>query len=283
MSAYSSAAAQFLATATDKPSDRTSFETAPTAGSSLALMDEEESANDYWNDDDWVPLNKNGTQRTPNQIRGELQRYLDKCGMTQGSVLTRMGVSSNSFRRFMDPANYKNMWSAVENGTYWAAAKMLEEERMKPKPKATASAKRKAADMTGSGTAKKSKTQAKAEVIELMQRIMAVEGTSAVVYDSCPEVVKKIKAFLAMDGVTKSDFCAFALGGLQTVQLNRFLLAKHQDGAGMVAYERAYTFFEKKRVLEGAPKSKARIKNEADLPAGFSLSKPRNWIYVFAK
>ena len=72
------------------------------------------------------------------------------------------------------------------------------------------------------------------------------------------------------------------LGGLQAVQLNKFLLAKRQDGAGMSAYQRAWSLFEKKRVLEGAPKTKARIKNEAEHPAGFELSKPRThmWVYV---
>ena len=101
------------------------------------------------------------------------------------------------------------MWSATENGTYWAAAKLLEEERTKPKATA-ASGKRKASDMTEFAAPKKSKTQAKIEAIELMQRIMAVTGTNQSVYDSGPEVVKKIKAFLEVEGVTKSDYCAIA-------------------------------------------------------------------------
>ena len=278
MSMHSSAATQFLAAAADKLSDRISFETAPTAASSHAPSladhdDDEEPADDFdyhngWvplNHNGWVPLNKNGTQRNPNQIRGELQRYLDKYGQTQASVLMRMGVSGHSLRKFMDPKNYKNMWSAVQNETYWAGAKLLEEERTKPK--AAASRKRKANDTTESSVPKKSKTQAKTEAIELMQRIMAVTGTNQAVYDSGPEVVKKIKAFLEVEGVTKSDFCNIALGGLQAVQLNKFLLAKHQDGAGMSAYQRAWSFFEKKRVWMAlrSPRLASRMRRSARL------------------
>ena len=68
----------------------------------MAIQDED-SGDDFDYHNGWVPLNKNGEERTPNQIRGELQRYLDKCGETQASVLARMGVNSSSFRRFMDP------------------------------------------------------------------------------------------------------------------------------------------------------------------------------------
>jgi hypothetical protein len=175
-----------------------------------SLQTEEEEEEHYWDREGWIPLNKNGTQRTPNQIRGELQRYIDKCGSTQSAVLDRMGVNSNSFRRFMDPKSYKNMWSACDNGTYWAAARLLEKERNKPK----ASVKRKAAAVgsaSGEGnSSKKSKKEAKSDAISLMQSIMGVTGVNdEVVHDSCPELVKKIKTFLEMDGVTKSDFCRY--------------------------------------------------------------------------
>jgi hypothetical protein len=71
------------------------------------------------------------------------------------------------------------------------------------------------------------------------------------------------------------------MGGIQSLQLDRFLMAKHQDGAGMVAYPRAWAFFEKKRLMDGAPKSKARLKNEAEHPLGFRLSKPPTHMWVF--
>ena len=32
-----------------------------------------------WESDDWIPIEKSGKQKTPNKIRGELQRYIDAC------------------------------------------------------------------------------------------------------------------------------------------------------------------------------------------------------------
>ncbi|GKY92535.1 hypothetical protein MPSEU_000223800 [Mayamaea pseudoterrestris] len=289
MSSISEAASRLLGDAWTKPSDRSSTETAltstsTTASSFASANDNGPEENDYWNDDDWVPVNKNGTQRSPNQIRNEFQRYLDKCGMTQTTILSRIGVNSNSFRKFMNPKTYKNPWSAVENGTYWAAARLLEEERMKPKASSATGTKRKANDSAGGAEAKKSKAQAKSDAMALMQRIMAVENVNErAVYDSCPEVIKKIKTFLEMDGVTKSDFCSYCLD-VQPAQLNKFLMTKQQDGAGQAVYHLAWTFFEKKRLLDGEPKSKARIKNESEHPRGFDLARPRThmWVYVGA-
>ena len=62
--------------------------------------------------------------------------------------------------------------------------------------------------------------------------------------------------------------------------LNPFLMSKKQDKAGSIAYRRAWVFFEKKRLMEGEKKSKARVKNEAAHPDGFSLDPPtRNCLY----
>ena len=41
----------------------------------------------------------------------------------------KMGVNNNTFRRFMDPKTYKDQWSGLQNGTYWAGARLLEEAR----------------------------------------------------------------------------------------------------------------------------------------------------------
>lgn len=39
-------------------------------------------------------------------------------------IIKRMGVSSSSFQKFMDPTTLMG-WDATKNGTYWAAAKLL--------------------------------------------------------------------------------------------------------------------------------------------------------------
>jgi len=129
---------------------------------------------------------------------------------------------------------------------------------------------------SNSGEIKKTHAEVQLEALTLLRTITSVEGVpDGIVYDSCPELVKKIKAFLARDGMTKSNFM-LALGGLNSNSLNTFLAGKRQDQAGNVTYRRAYVFFEKLRILEGKPKSSARIGNEIEHPYGFSLEKPRN-------
>lgn len=91
----------------------------------------------------------------------------------------------------------------------------------------------------------------------------------------------QIKDFLKQDGVTKAAFCR-ALGDINQNSLNPFLMGKKQDQCGTVAYPRAYRFFEKKRILDGEPKSARRRKNEAEHPNGFSLVKERasKWVLM---
>ena len=64
------------------------------------------------------------------------------------------------------------------------------------------------------------------------------------------------------------------MGDLNHNSVNRFLKTKDQAGAGMVAYERAYEFFERMRILENRPKTQERIQNEMLQPEGFVLKNP---------
>lgn len=66
--------------------------------------DEEEAALPYYEEPDWIPvMPKSGKQRSPNQIRNELQRYIDKTpGVTQTSLARDvLDVSGNSMSKFM--------------------------------------------------------------------------------------------------------------------------------------------------------------------------------------
>eukprot|EP00986_Skeletonema_menzelii_P003928 scaffold1277_cov137-Skeletonema_menzelii.AAC.11 len=223
-----------------------------------------EEDDDYtmsWEQDGWVPLTKSGKQKSPNQIRNELQRYIDQCKANgtsnQTRIIERMGVNSNSFRKFMDPSTYTNQWNATTNGTYWAAAKLLAKvayEKELAKATGGSGSKRKStrddydsddydyvqaeANATkryksNSGEIKKTRAEVQLEALTLIQNIISVHvPDDGIVYDSCPELVKKIKAFLARDGMTK--------------------------------------------IHEGKPKSSARIGNEIEHPYGFPLVKPRN-------
>jgi hypothetical protein len=182
----------------------------------------------------------------------------------------------------MDPKTYKNTWSATSNGTYWAGARLLarlDYEKEVAKKAAKLTGKRKSTTTTTTvetgvvtTSTKKAKTgkESKEEAEELIQRINAVVmlNTNAV-YDTCPEVVAKIKAFLLRDGVTKAMLCT-ALGNINNNSMGRFLSGKKQDQCGNITYQSAYIFFEKLRILEGKAKSKARLKNEVANPNGVS-------------
>ena len=116
---------------------------------------------------------------------------------------------------------YKNQWSATANGTYWAGAKLLEQVAYeKELAKRTGKGKRKSGEGTGEGGAKKAKvageaaprkktaSEVKLEALQLLQRINAVEGVpEGIVYDTCPQVVKKIKDFLQRDGKRCVTLC----------------------------------------------------------------------------
>ena len=66
----------------------------------------------------------------------------------------------------MDPGTYKNQWSACQNGTYWAAAKLLAEVAFdKELAKKIGKGKRKSGEApaaTAAGSSKKAKTVAEA-------------------------------------------------------------------------------------------------------------------------
>jgi hypothetical protein len=157
-----------------------------TAGSSA---DEDEPM--PWEQEDFVPRTSSGKQKSPNQIRNELQKYIDASSETQTAIVDRMGVNNNSFNKFMNPKTYKDQWSAVQNGTYWAAARLLEKAKHDAKT-TKASKKRKAVDGMDASD-KRSKSDAKAGAEQLMLLVNQVELPSVVpVYDSCPEVVKKV-------------------------------------------------------------------------------------------
>ena len=49
-----------------------------------------------WEEEDFVPRTSSGKQKSPNQIRGELQRLIDSSSKTQTSFMEKMGVNSQS-------------------------------------------------------------------------------------------------------------------------------------------------------------------------------------------
>jgi hypothetical protein len=199
-----------------------------------------------------------------------------------------------------------NQWSATKNGTYLAGARLLarlEHERdiakgvgAKQSKRAGGGGgerKRKSAnapdatdvaidptkmaktDVAGGGSGgdapsqrKRRGNEKKREVEELIRSVDAVQGANAnVVYDTCPEVVEGIKSFLQRDGVTKAMLLR-ALGNINDNSMRKFFNGKNQDQRANVTYRAGYAFLEKLRILEGRPKSEARLENEAENPDG---------------
>ena len=58
-------------------------------------------------DGEWVPRTSSGKQKTPNQIRGAIRKFLAESATTQTAWLREIGINSNTFGRFMN-GKYKD-------------------------------------------------------------------------------------------------------------------------------------------------------------------------------
>jgi hypothetical protein len=278
-------------------------------------MDDDDNDDDTeeempWDDPDWIPLTKSGRQKTPNVIRGELQRFIDSSAQSQTSILRDAGITPSSFAKFMNRKYYKHAESAYQNASYWRGARYLakmmahqqQQTKKSKKDEATTIAavtsgaeKRKASTSKDSsdGTlvvaSKKLKKTAgppketAAEAEAWMRLVLDFEGQQETekaqmasldrIFDACTVVVKNIKQCLVdHPGLTKVAFCQVALGGCSPATLNKFLMAKGQNGQASMVYPSAYAFFERLRIMKGEAKSKARRKNEQEKPDGFDTS-----------
>ena len=193
-------------------------------------------------------------------------------------------------------------WSAVQNQTYWAAARFLakvkHDSKQKTQQQAKATSKnnkcKTSVDSSASSAAnKKTKTagpssESRAQGDQWLEEVMATPvGLDAnhAVFDTCPQVVRKIQqCFQEHPGVTKASFCRIALQGCNNNALAKFLAAPHAEQQGNAVYRRAYVFLEKLRIHQGHPKSAERLQNERDQgPQGFSTKpyrEPQHFILV---
>jgi hypothetical protein len=88
----------------------------------------------------------------------------------------------------MHPKTYKDQWSAVQNGTYWAAAHFL----AKKKHESKSGGKRHKASCIWL-TKVVAGASSRADIDLLMTSINAVKlPVNASIYDSCPELVKNV-------------------------------------------------------------------------------------------
>jgi hypothetical protein len=144
------------------------------------------------NDENYVPRMPSGKQKTPNMIRNQLQNHIDTTGCTQQSVIDALGVNNNTFRKFMNPKTYKNPMSAMNNGTYWAGGRFLDQQALIKKPNKTDTKKRKSSD-GAAGPSSADKKTAKMQVELLMETIgVTGHGDTVAIYDTCPQVIAKV-------------------------------------------------------------------------------------------
>eukprot|EP01049_Picozoa_sp_SAG25_P015692 SAG25_NODE_3290_length_1143_cov_1.118774_1_plen_306_part_00 len=151
-------------------------------------------------DDDWVPRNKAGNQKSCNVIRGEISRFLAKGEMTQTKFLQEIRCNSNSYGRFM---RLKGAYNGTQNGVYWGAARFFARRQRREaweKKNNPAAAKRKRAE--ASGTKRK-----KAKLgDELLAKLASTPFEPGPIYDSCPEIRRKVTAFLKSGTMTQTAF-----------------------------------------------------------------------------
>ena len=175
-------------------------------------VDEDDEETMPWEKEGWVPRMPNGQPKSASVIREELQRYIDSSYKSQTYIINNeLLVNNNSFRKFMNPKSYKNQWSATQNGTYWAAARLLERRAYEKKhakkrqasvAKAAAAApptkKRKSTGRKSSdGAPAKQRPVTSSKMESYMSHVQLVTlPEDSKVFDSCQEVIAKIKEFL---------------------------------------------------------------------------------------
>lgn len=261
------------------------------------LLKQKEDLEDAISSGDWIPRSgPSGKQKSPNVIRSAIRKYLAEKGITQTEFLSRIGVNSNSYNRFMTQ-KYKDEWSATDNGTYWAAAQHLARDDIDSKIKAleekksgSAASKRKADDISAtvdetsapapeSAAAKKAK---KAETAQLLEAICAVDvPEDGPIYANCDEVRTWIVKFYRLTGITDAAFLRCI--GAQSNSLNSFRTFKGKGaGASNLIYPRTWRLMEQYRIHQGKPKSAHHLEQEKRWGAeGFPQRHDDGKRYVF--
>ncbi|PPJ61230.1 hypothetical protein CBER1_06706 [Cercospora berteroae] len=201
-----------------------------------------------------------------NQVRGMIRRFLDSGEMKKGEFGNAIGVAPNSLNRFLAQNGSMDGAGSSVYGNAWMFFKKRELAGIKApkKAKATASTSTSASAFgAGSSTA----APATADITTIY--LPGEESGSVRIYDTCDEIRKKINAYLTKPGVTQASFCRDLAAqnptgaNIQSKQLTDFRSKKgaRQGNTSCVFYS-AYVFFEKLRLAEGKPKSKHRQEME---------------------
>ncbi|GKU18770.1 unnamed protein product [Fusarium langsethiae] len=196
---------------------------------------------------------------TCNSIRRKIRNWIDSGAQKVGEFQKTIGVSSRSYNSFM---NRTGTWDGEQTDTFVKAHHFFKRRELQGLPlKANKPKKPKiAAD---------SKAMDKTLDVSNVDPLPGKAQGRVAVYDTCNEIRKKIRAFLAKDGMTQAAFIRALNKNLPEGQrvspanLRYFMGCKDVRGGNTnVAFYAAYTFFEKRRIQEGKPKTKFREEME---------------------
>ncbi|TVY84794.1 hypothetical protein LSUE1_G001029 [Lachnellula suecica] len=185
------------------------------------------------------------------RVRTKIRNFINSGEMKVGEFQKEIGANSKSYSSFMGQTGpYKGSGSCVYSNAF-AFFKLRELSGIKaPKKKV------------------KKEDEVKQNDVSAIQ--LEGEAENAVeAYDTCDEVRKKIRAYLATPSVTQAGFLreiAKTYGDDRKIQskvLNDFLGKKGpMAGNTSSVFYSSYVFFEKLRIRDGKPKSKARLEME---------------------
>lgn len=201
-----------------------------------------------------------------NQVRRKIRNWTESGAMKVGEFQKAIGVSSKGYGSFM---NRTGAWDGQGCDTYSKAHTFFKRRELQGLPlKAPKPKKAKTADAPAG---KKAAAAKAADLFDVAGVTLPREAQQAVpVYDTCDEVRKKTRAFLAKDGVTQAAFVreiskTFTDGTTSVSPANlRYFMGRKGplDGNTNVSFYAGYVFFEKQRLKANKPKTKFREEME---------------------
>jgi hypothetical protein len=209
------------------------------------------------------------------QVRRQINTFIDNGGMKVGEFQKEIGANSNSYYRFMKQhGRDKGAGSSVYINA-WKFFKRRELNKI-PMPKkqktvAVPEAGKNKTSTSDSGPEPKSKKTASQIALDL-EKIASIkldgeENDTVPIFDSCDEIRRKIGAYMRHDGVTQAEFVRALKAQfsdpeqkLRPNQLSRFRGNNGSEGGcGSPIFYSGYVFFEKLRIADGKPKTQHRI------------------------
>lgn len=229
---------------------------------------------------------------TCNQVRSKIRAYINSGEMKVGEFQDKLGVSSNSYLRFM---GQNGVNKGAESATYvagWLFFKKREMAGLKmPKKKKAKTADNdkggKEANDKDNPADKGSKKDAAEEYDVSSIHLDGEEEGKVPIFDTCDEIRRKINAHLRASDMSQAAFVreiAKTLPDNSKVtsrQMTAFLGKKGPlKGSDSPACYAAYVWFEKLRIKNGKKKGKKREEMECEWPETGMIRVPTQlWLH----